>query len=178
MLKIGTAMKRPLLISPLILAVLISYLTFGRNRGHRWQRHYDAGQQALAECRYPEARTRLDAAVESGRAFGERDPRLAWSLMGLGHVCLAQAKDAESERHFRQALAILETLPDGEGRAMADCLTGLAIGAGHRARDAEAGDFLRRALAVQRKTLGPDDPDVARSLNDLAWVECNEGHYA
>src|SRR4051794_8243552 len=149
MLKIGTAMKRPLLISSLILAVLISYLTFGRNRDQRWQRHYDAGQQALAECRYPEARTRLDAAVELARAFGERDPRLAWSLMGLGHVCLAQAKDAESERLFRQALAILEEAPEGHARAMAECLTGLAVSAGHRARDEEAGDFLRRALAIQ-----------------------------
>src|SRR4051812_22741874 len=159
-------MKRAVFLLVLVLAGLISCRTLGRIRERRWQARYDAGQTALAECRYPEARTQLDRAVELARTFGEGDPRLAWSLMGLGHVCLAQAKDAESERLFRQALAVLETLPDGEGPAMADCLTGLAIGAGHRARDAEAGDFLRRALAVQRKTLGPDDPDVARSLND------------
>src|SRR4051812_11152465 len=105
-------MKRILLLVLLVLAGLISYLAYGRIRDHRWREHYDAGQTALTECRYPEARTQLGRAVELARTFGGRDPRLAWSLMGLGYVSLGQARDAEAETLFRQALGILETLPE------------------------------------------------------------------
>src|SRR4051794_25701688 len=159
-------MKRAVFLLVLVLAGLISYRTLGRIRDRRWHTRYDAGQTALAECRYPEAREQLDGAVELARGFGERDPRLAWSLMGLGYASLAQAQDAEAERLFGQALAMLEKLPDGDGRAMADCLTGLGTSAGHRARDAEAERLLRRALAIRQEALGAEHPDVGRSLFD------------
>jgi hypothetical protein len=52
--------------------------------------------------------------------------------MGVGSVCNVQGEDAAAERLFRQARGILETLPDGEGAVLADCLAGLAVSLGHR----------------------------------------------
>jgi class 3 adenylate cyclase/tetratricopeptide (TPR) repeat protein len=37
--------------------------------------------------------------------------------------------------------------------------------------------LLKRALAIHEKTLGPDHPDVARSINSLAGVYYVQGHY-
>jgi CHAT domain-containing protein len=45
-------------------------------------------------------------------------------------------------------------------------------------RYAEAEPLYRRALAVDEKSLGPDHPDVARDLNNLAGVYNSQGRYA
>jgi tetratricopeptide (TPR) repeat protein len=36
----------------------------------------------------------------------------------------------------------------------------------------------QRALAIREKALGPEHPDVATSLNHLAWLYHNQGQYA
>ena len=45
-------------------------------------------------------------------------------------------------------------------------------------RYAEAEPLYKRALAIREKALGPDHPDVARSLNNLAELYENQGRYA
>ncbi len=72
-------------------------------------------------------------------------------------------------------MTLLEKLPAGNTLDMAECLNGLAIAAGHQAKNAEARAFLERALAIRQKTLGPDHPIVAETLDHLAWVQCNRG---
>ena len=42
----------------------------------------------------------------------------------------------------------------------------------------EAEPPLRRALAIREKALGPDHPDVATSLNNLAGLLHDKGDYA
>ena len=46
-----------------------------------------------------------------------------------------------------------------------------------RARYAEAGPLYQRALAIREKALGPEDPSVATSLNNLALLYDNQGKY-
>jgi tetratricopeptide (TPR) repeat protein len=46
-----------------------------------------------------------------------------------------------------------------------------------RARYAEAEPLYQRALAIYEKALGPDHPDTATSLNDLALLYDNQGRY-
>ena len=43
---------------------------------------------------------------------------------------------------------------------------------------AEAEPLYRRALAIREKTLGPDHPDTAASLNNLALLRCLQGNCA
>ena len=45
-------------------------------------------------------------------------------------------------------------------------------------RYAEAEPPCKRALAIREKTLGPDHPDTAQSLNTLAEVYGEQGQYA
>ncbi len=42
---------------------------------------------------------------------------------------------------------------------------------------AEAEPLNQRALAIWEKALGPEHPDVARSLNNLAMVYTDQGKY-
>ena len=42
---------------------------------------------------------------------------------------------------------------------------------------AEAEPLYRRSLAIREKSLGPDHPDFARSLNNLAELYLNQGRY-
>ena len=42
----------------------------------------------------------------------------------------------------------------------------------------DAEPFYKRALAIREKALGPDHPDVATSLNNLAVLYNNQGRYA
>ena len=45
-------------------------------------------------------------------------------------------------------------------------------------RHAEAEQFLNRSLAIEEKILGPEHPDVATSLNNLAILYIDQGRYA
>ncbi len=45
-------------------------------------------------------------------------------------------------------------------------------------RYAEAEPLYRRSLAIREKALGPDHPDTAVSLNNLALLYGNQGRYA
>jgi tetratricopeptide (TPR) repeat protein len=49
---------------------------------------------------------------------------------------------------------------------------------GERARYAEAEPLFQRALGIREKTLGPEHPDVAESLNNLAALHYAQGKYA
>ena len=48
----------------------------------------------------------------------------------------------------------------------------------NQGRYADAEPLYKRALAVREKTLGPDHPDVAQTLNNLALLYYNQGRYA
>ena len=45
-------------------------------------------------------------------------------------------------------------------------------------RYAEAEPLYKRALAIREKALGPDHPDVAKALNNLAVLYQKQGRYA
>jgi tetratricopeptide (TPR) repeat protein len=50
-----------------------------------------------------------------------------------------------------------------------------ASGAERRARAAEAERLFRRSLAVKETAIGPDSPDVATTLNNLAQLYADQG---
>ena len=49
---------------------------------------------------------------------------------------------------------------------------------GEQGQYAEAVPLYRRALAIAEKALGPDHPDVAQSLNNLAELYHDQANYA
>ncbi len=158
----------------LLLVVVGVSLAPGWIKGRLWQSRFDAGQKALAEGRFADARLELGRAAQIAGSFGGRDPRPARSLIAIGYVDVAQAKDDEAEGRFREALDWLEKQGLSETLDAAEALNGLSVVAGHRVRDADARASLERALAIQRGVLGTEHPIVARALNNLAWLASNE----
>jgi tetratricopeptide (TPR) repeat protein len=57
-------------------------------------------------------------------------------------------------------------------------LTQAAFYMEERAQYAEAMPLFQRSLAIRKNVLGPDDPDVATSLNNLAQLYFYQGRYA
>ncbi len=108
----------------------------------------------------------------------ERMREARWqSAYTTGMRDLKEGRFADAEKHSKAAMTAAQSFGDHDPR-LAVCLSGLATVYGNQARDADALPLLQRALAIREKKLGPDHPDVARSLNDLAWLSCNEGQYA
>jgi tetratricopeptide (TPR) repeat protein/CHAT domain-containing protein len=90
---------------------------------------------------------------------------------------LADATEAVEAKDWQKALQIANRLlmrdPEDVGAIM---LRGLA--AAEAGRHDQALTDLTRALAIREKTLGPDHPDVASSLNTLAGLYYAQGQYA
>ena len=117
----------------------------------------------------------LDGAAAAARkaidiADDAPSPALGQALNYLGMALYAQNRLAEVEPHYLRALAILESLPDGENEAMAAVINNLAALYRAQSRWAEAEPLYRRALAIRERIGGPEHPDTAQSLHNLAGL--------
>ncbi len=100
----------------------------------------------------------------------------AQTLHNLGDAYRGQGKPKEAERLYRKALAIRErTMPSSS--AVAWSLIGLAQLYSGQDRYAEALELLKRALAIDEKALGPQHPDLAYLLDDLAIASRSMKNY-
>ena len=86
-----------------------------------------------------------------------------------GKVAYEQGDYAEAERHFAAALKIAEAFGANDPR-LGTTLNNLAELYQDQGRYGEAEPLYKRALAIREKALGPEHPDVATSLDDLAPV--------
>jgi tetratricopeptide (TPR) repeat protein len=99
------------------------------------------------------------------------------TLQAFGDLARAQNNPSLALDYDRRALEIAQkTCPDSS------CVPSLLVQLGRLAYD--QGDliasesYLRRAISVQEKSLGPQHPDLARSLNDLARTLAAQGNKA
>lgn len=76
------------------------------NSGGKWEKEYQAGQQALQTHRYAEAETRLQSAWWELRKRNLHDMRLSLVRLALGEAELAQNKLEEADKQF---VAVLTT---------------------------------------------------------------------
>lgn len=86
---------------------------------------------------------------------------------------------ADAEEQARALLARLEQEPGADSLELAKALDLLveALWRGGKSRDPEAGEAIQRALAMKRKLLGPDHPEVARSLLHQGQVLIRQASY-
>ena len=75
-------------------------------------------------------------------------------------------------------LGLWSAMPSAAQLGEAEQLTKQAIELAKARKYAEAVPLTQRALAIQEKTLGPDHPEVAASLNNLAQLYVLQGRYA
>ena len=116
----------------------------------------ERGIAAFLQGQYPQATQLLEAAAE--KATGDYSA----TLLYLGTAQYQQARYLEASHSFRKALA----LRDNDAvvlRLLGDSLRKLA-------QWAEAEPLIRRALAIDVKSFGPDHPNVATDLNSLGLL--------
>jgi tetratricopeptide (TPR) repeat protein len=87
---------------------------------------------------------------------------------------------AECERLVPQALACASLIEayGFESKEAARLLNAIGYYLDDRARFSDAEPLYEHALGIREKVLGPEDPDVATSLSNLATLYFHEGRYA
>jgi serine/threonine protein kinase/tetratricopeptide (TPR) repeat protein len=119
----------------------------------------------------------LDGLAMHRKLLGEENLKVARALNLLGQIRLTQYNLAEAETRLREALAICRKLKDEfmEARLLRQLAYLLAF---YEDRLVEAETMSRQALVMQKKLLGNDHPDIARSLFSLATLLRRQGKYA
>jgi len=145
-------------------------------------------QELIDRGQYEEAETlqyRVVAIHE--KTLGKEHPTTATSLSNLGNVLYLQGKLKDAEAVHRRVLAIREKVLGPEHPDTATSMNNLANVLQQQGRDempspsearaqarsnlqvyTETENLLRKALAIQERTLGPDHPATANTLNSLS----------
>jgi len=125
---------------------------------------YDAqGKYIDAEPILLRARTIFEA------SFGAQHPTTAQAINNLARVYISQGKHAEAEPLFRQALRVFEKEDPSRTSNAAIALNGLGLVCNQREHYSAAIPLFRRALEIFEKVHGPEFPDVATVLRNMAF---------
>ncbi|MGH8500651.1 MAG: tetratricopeptide repeat protein, partial [Methylococcales bacterium] len=124
---------------------------------------YALALKAIPEERFDEAMRLLD------RAQAKKEAELADIYIAKGNTQYYQGFYAEAAQWVQKALALK---PDD-----ARILNNTGIMLYHAGQYGQAEPLYQRSLAISEKALGPDHPDVATSLNNLALLYSAQGAY-
>ena len=119
----------------------------------------------------------LDEAVQAAIAASDQEA-LAMGLVELAFVVgVDGARPEEGQRWGRYAQAAVAAL--GSGYDALDAMRLRAIGSIYQLQGnyAEAARFAEQGIALRERTLGPDHPEVAKALNNLASAHHGLGAY-
>jgi tetratricopeptide (TPR) repeat protein len=132
-----------------------------------WDDHNKAGLAALHDGNLPTAEQEFLAARKKAEKEGNKYGNYATTLVNLGSVYDKKGKPEESEKNFKEALAIYEKSFGKEAIQDANALEGLADLYRHSKRFAEAIPLYMRTIRIREK-ISPDHPDLADTINGLA----------
>jgi len=153
----------------------------------------------ISQGEYDQAETLHDRVLSIyERTLGLEHPLTATGLSNLGNVRYLQGKFSDAETAHRRALGIREKVLGPNHPDTATSLNNLAnvlfeqgkdersSAAEQRARASsgqrvqsvsEVEGLYRRALAIQERSLGPDHPSLANTLNNLAALLDQQGKF-
>jgi tetratricopeptide (TPR) repeat protein len=119
----------------------------------------------------------LEGLAMHRKLLGEENLKVARALNLLGQIRLTQYNFAEADSLLHQALAMYRKLKDElmEAKLLGQLARLLAA---YEDRLVEAVTMSRQALAMQKKLLGNDHPDIARSLFSVATLLRRQGKWA
>ena len=136
----------------------------------------ETGNFAQVETLLRQAQERdLHAIQEQQVSLYKRQLSAAATSAELGALKNIQLSYVAAATHYRQAVAIV---PKDEALTQAEYLNAEGIAWKNAGRYAEAQLPLEHALILREKVLGPEHPDVAQSLNNLAELYRVQGRYA
>jgi non-specific serine/threonine protein kinase/serine/threonine-protein kinase len=126
--------------------------------------------------RLGDARRSLERAIAIREAAGETDTvGLGYAHYQLGWTLKCQGRPAEAREPYARALAIMRKLDNSSGVAW--CLSDLGVVNGDLGNQAEAERLLVEALALRRRILPPEHPDIAATLNNLGAARWASSRY-
>jgi len=136
-------------------------------------------QQAIAEAslrRFEEALVTSARAVEvMQRTLGERHPDVALALQAQGEIQHDLDRDDLAEPLYRRAISILEESRGGS-TLVGSALLSLANLLQGQEKYADAIALYRRGLAIQERTVGPENNRVAATLDMLGKALARSGN--
>ena len=142
-----------------------------RNWGAKTKDPYEAGMAALYERDYPKASMELENSLKLREAQLKADQKqVADAAFFLGSSLYQQGRYRESGDAYEKCLKIHTDDPI--------VLNNTALSLEYAGDYAGAEPLLRRALAIDERDFGPDDPYVAANLNNLAQLLEAKGDYA
>jgi tetratricopeptide (TPR) repeat protein len=111
------------------------------------------------------------------RRFGADSPEAANNLHQVGMIQEEMSRYDDAERTYRQSIAILDRTVGVEDPRSSNAHATLAELLSYRGRRREAEEEFAITLTAQRKSLGPEHPDLAGTLIDLGFLYMNERRY-
>jgi tetratricopeptide (TPR) repeat protein len=142
----------------------------------RWIDLDEAGAKALTVGRTAEAISDFEHALAQAEASALGNAPVARSLGSLADVYRLDGRNAEAEKLYSRALGVLEKMgaPDLE---IAQVLNSLGMALVKQRRFNEAEPIYTRARTIREKRLGPDHPEVAATLQNIAELFAGLGRF-
>ncbi len=142
-----------------------------------WDDLHKTGLAALHDGDYAVAEKTLTAAKAKAEKSGNRYGNYATTLLDLGLLYDKKNNMVQSEKNYKEALAIYEKSYGADAIQDASALHGLGDLYRHNKRYSEAEPLLIRAMKIREK-VATDTPDLADTLNSLADVYRKTGKNA
>lgn len=142
-----------------------------------WEQYMEAAAFAYQDQDYETAEQWFIAAEQIALEFEPPDPRLAITLGNLADFYHAQARDAEAEPLYQEALARLQRIDGPDSARVGRFAADLAVFYAVLDRPEEAEPLFQRAVGILDWELGPDHPDVLVIRTALAGLYLREGRY-
>jgi len=109
--------------------------------------------------------------------FSDSPSDLAYSNYKAGTIFVNQSKYAEAEPYFRRAVNVLESGVGSDSPQLIRPLDNLAMLCSALGKKSEYEALIKRAQAIQKLSLSPDDPENTYTSNKLADFYLSEGRY-
>ncbi len=157
-------------ILAIIVAVVGTFLYVKTNFFHNWnwERHYQAGWEALDLGDVREAERHFSASLKETENFAKEDPRTRRSLRTLMDFYLNQENLSAAEPLIERLLALNRKSLGPDHANVAALLNNLAEVHRKLGSYEKAVSYYNQALNIWQKTLGPEDPLVIhiRKIHD------------
>ena len=160
-------MQKRLWAFPLLLVLATTFQTALAE--DEWEDNNKSGVEALKDGKYKVAEKFFMAAKKDAAKQNTQYGHYATTLLNLGAVYDKTDRIAESEKVYKDALAIYEKSYGAASIEDSRSLQGLGDLYRHHAKYAEAAPIYQRCLKI-RDVLIPTAPDTADTLNGLAEV--------
>ncbi|HEV2246476.1 MAG TPA: tetratricopeptide repeat protein [Terriglobia bacterium] len=156
-------------LSVLFSSALFAFTAVGYASPSRWEKAIEAERTSYQQCRFDRAEKFLKIATKEALHFNFDDPRLAETLNAGGNLFRAEGQFRRAEFAYDQALIWGGAWLKPDSPVLARSLVGLGIISQetHQNGFERAESFFNEALKIQNISLGPDNLEVATTLNCL-----------